>query len=88
MSNLKSMAKLMMVGRAYEFTRISMGFFGIRNFRYRYSWISCDVINFSGVNSKSGHSHQIQIKCLWYVFVLCLIAKTCNFISFAHSSTA
>ena len=26
----------------------------------RYSWVSLDVINFGGVNSKSGHSRQIK----------------------------
>ena len=37
-----------------------------------YSWVSRDVINFSGVNSKSGHSHQIKLNvhglcwpCVW-----------------------
>ena len=69
MSNLKSMAKLMMVGRAYEFTRISMGFFGIRNFRYRYSWISCDVINFI-VESTLNRDTVIRFKL--NVYGMCL----------------
>ena len=31
-----------------------------------YSWVSCDVINFSGVNSKSRHRHgsELNVHCM------------------------
>ena len=40
-----------------------------------------------GVNPQSGHSDQIKLN-VHAMLTLCLVARTCNFIPFAHFSTA
>ena len=54
--------------------------------RGAYSWVSRDVINFLGINSKSIHSHwkEILFHCMCWSF---LAANMYNLVRFVHSGT-
>ena len=54
------------------------------------SWVSCEVISFSGVSTLNRDIvMEVNCKCSLYVCVgLVFRSNTCNFLSFALSSTA
>ena len=53
-----------------------------------YSWVSCDIINFTGgqlqINTQLSKGNKFSL----YVLTFCLAANMCNLVRFAHSSTA
>ena len=45
-----------------------------------YSWVSCDVIIFSGGQLEIETSSWERIKCSLYVLASCFVANMCNFL--------
>ena len=51
------------------------------------SWLSRDVVNFTGGQLKIGTQSLEANNFSLYVLTFCLVANMCNFVRFAHSST-
>ena len=52
-----------------------------------YSWVSRDVINFTGGQLQIDTQSLKENNFLLYVLTFCLAANMCNFVRFVHSST-